>query len=542
MAFVDIHPDFCQTLARQGLVTAADFLGLSGVVCCGHPDRHVARVTLGKGAEAVPAFLKREHRIHWRDRLASAWAGFGFVSRSYREFALLRTLETTEIGGPKAIAAGEDDEGRAFLLVRELVGGQDLRQAMRPIAQAPNWAPHHVGRQLGVALARLHDAGFEHPDLYSKHILVGSSPLSRLPAITFLDWQRVRRRRHVSWATRWRDLSAVDATLADDLATPRQRLRALCAYLRACQPAHGRRAGLKLGEAAHAIRRRALRLLERRRIREMRQPPLAVGTQNLIWLDGEALQVTREFRDELGGQMPPWLNAKRVKKVSGTVSVQTVPLPGSRLAHLVTRSASRPWRWLWAWLRRQPLVAPELESMNVLFRLQRYGVVLPRLLAAGQQNVKLWQTQSFLLTEPLQEAVPLPDFLRSAPLATRRQVIRQAARALRQMHQATCYVESDKYDEISGLLTVLCLAKGGHAVALATVHGIEKCPHPNPVRAQRDLAALMQALAKTCSRTDLLRGLLTYVGQARLTFVSKRFARRVLRRLAGPKLRRRVPA
>jgi Lipopolysaccharide kinase (Kdo/WaaP) family len=180
--------------------------------------------------------------------------------------------------------------------------------------------------------------------------------------------------------------------------------------------------------------------------------------------------------------------------------------------------------------------------MNVLFRLQRYGVVLPRLLAAGQQNVKLWQTQSFLLTEPPREAVPLPQFLLSAPPATCRQVMAQAARALRQMHQATCYMEKGKYDDISGLLTVCRHANGGHAVALATVHGIEKCPHPNPVRAQRDLAALAQALAHSCSRTDLLRGLLAYVGQSRLTFVSKRFAWRVLGRLARPGRRRRVPA
>ena len=97
------------------------------------------------------------------------------MSRSYREFALLRRLETTEIGSPRAIAAGEDNEGRAFSgWWRELVDGQDLRQVLRPMAPAPSWAPHHVARQLGLALVRLHDAGFEHPDLYSKHILVGS--------------------------------------------------------------------------------------------------------------------------------------------------------------------------------------------------------------------------------------------------------------------------------------------------------------------------------------------------------------------------------
>jgi len=296
--------------------------------------------------------------------------------------------------------------------------------------------------------------------------------------------------------------------------------------------------------------------LERRRIREMRQPPLALCTQNLIWLDGEALQVTREFRDELGGQIPGWLTAK---KVSGPLSVKTVPLPGSRFAHLVTRSASRPWRWLWARLWRRPLVAPELESMNVLFRLQRYGVVLPRLLAAGQENLRPWQMQSFLLTEPPQQAVPLPKFLLQAEPATRREAVRRAARVLRQMHQASCYVEDDKYDAISGLLSVCAVeasfqlarnpagkletcAPNGPAVALATVHGIEKCPYPNPVRAKRDLAAVMQALAGTCSRTDLLGGLLAYAGQRCLTPAVKRLASGVLRRLPQPRRGLRIAA
>jgi hypothetical protein len=536
MAFVNVHPQYRQLLAEQGLVTAADFLAIAGVVCCGHPDRHVARVTLGTGPMAVPAFLKREHRTRWRDRLSSAWAGFGFASKSQREFAVLRMVEATDIGSPQAIAAGEDDEGRAFLLIREVDGCQDLRQVL---GQATTTKKRRaVARRLGVALARLHGEGFEHPDLYSKHVLVSQQPRLRRLAICFLDWQRVRRRPVVTWKIRLRDLAALDATLADDLATPRQRLLVLRTYLRAIRTPKHRWAGLTLTAIAHEIRRRSLRLLERRRIREMRQPPLAVGTQNLIWLDGEALQVTREFLSELGGQIPAWLNAK---KVSGPFSAQTVPLPGSGLAHLVTRSVSRPWQWLWAWLRRRPLVAPELESMHLLFRLQRYGVVLPRLLAAGQKSSRPWQTQSFLLTEPLPEAVPLPKFLLDADPATCRQTVRQAARVLRQIHQATCYLNDGSYEAISAVFAV-CHDGGKPAVALATVHGIEKSTHPNPVRARRDLAAIAQALTGACGKTDLMRALLDYTGQRHLTPAVKRFARRVLERLPKAQRRRRIAA
>src|SRR5207245_11438207 len=123
--------------------------------------------------------------------------------------------------------------------------------------------------------------------------------------------------------------------------------------------------------------------------------------------------------------------------------------PGARLAHLVTRWASRPWRWLWACLRRRPLVTPELESMNVLFRLERYGVVMPRLLAAGQKSLRPWQTQSFLLTEPLAGAVPLPTYLARADTTLRRAAVRRAGAVLRQVHQAGCHLENDTRDRTS---------------------------------------------------------------------------------------------
>src|SRR5262249_11884568 len=122
MAFVAINPYYREELARHGLRTPADFLALSGVICCGHPDRHVARLSLGEGPAALGLFLKKEHRVRWKDRLANAWAGFGFVSKAYREYLFLRELAGAGVRCPEPVAAGEDGRGRAFLLVRE-VGG-----------------------------------------------------------------------------------------------------------------------------------------------------------------------------------------------------------------------------------------------------------------------------------------------------------------------------------------------------------------------------------------------------------------------------------
>jgi hypothetical protein len=201
-------------------------------------------------------------------------------------------------------------------------------------------------------------------------------------------------------------------------------------------------------------------------------------------------------------------------------------------AQIVTRWVSRPWRWLWSWLWRRPLVAPELESMKLIFHLQRYGVVVPRLLAAGQKTFRPWQTQSFLLTELLPQAIPLAKYLVLSPPSARRTVSRQAARLLRQMHEASCYLDEAALDQ---LLTV-CLAGGAPMVALATIQGIEKKHHPNPARARRDAAALFRVLSQRCSATDLLQALLAYLDKKRLTPSSKAWARKLLE--AVPETRR----
>ncbi len=78
----------------------------------------------------------------------------------------------------------------------------------------------------------MHAAGFTHPDLYSKHVLVGPDGAS----VQFLDWQRSRRRLVLDARRRARDLAALHATLADDLARPRERLACLRGYAAGAAP------------------------------------------------------------------------------------------------------------------------------------------------------------------------------------------------------------------------------------------------------------------------------------------------------------------
>jgi hypothetical protein len=216
MAFVTINPAYRDLLGRHGLDCAERLAALPGLIVSGHPGRHVARVNVG----GLSAYLKREHRVLWRDRLLSTAAGFGFASLAVREARTLAALAAAGVACPEWIAAGEDGSGRAFLLLANLPGAVDLRQYLHDQRGAPAGQRYRFAAALGAAVARIHAAGFDHPDLYAKHVLV-DPPTGRC---SFLDWQRSRRRTRVGWRTRVRDLAALDATLAEDLATVRERL------------------------------------------------------------------------------------------------------------------------------------------------------------------------------------------------------------------------------------------------------------------------------------------------------------------------------
>lgn len=533
MPLVAINPKYQTYLDRQGLSEPARFLALPGVIVTGHPQRHVLQLTLGAGPSALPVFLKKEHRVSWKDRLASAWAGFGLVSKSRREAATLQALARAGIPCPEWIAAGEDDTGQAFLVVRERAGGVDLRHFLQqtlPPVDRRRWA-----RSLGETLARLHAAGFNHPDLNSKHVLVGPAA----GQICFLDWQRSRRRTRPSWRCRGRDLAALNATLADDLASPRDRLVCLRAYCQAAGIGQGR----PRRRLARFIACQSERLLKRRRIRDLRQPPLQTGVQSLIWLDGEALCVTPEFHARLGGQLPAWLKpAGRLEGVSsGRVARSVVPLPEGRSANLVCRRTDHPRSLLARLLRRRPPPCPELEQVGLLYRLQRYGIATAKLLAFGRRALPD-RTESFLLTEPPAESAGLLDWLadqagqplRPAERRRRWRLIREAAAVLQTIHAAGYALDPAAHNPGSQL-GVLRAADGAVTVVVHHVEGLKRCRRGKPAPADRDLARLFEALpAGLGSRTEALRFLLAYLGQARLTAAAKRTVRRILQRTSSP--------
>lgn len=399
--WVEVHPDFADRLAAA---TADELLDLPGEVVSGHPDRHVVRVELPGWDRAL--YLKRQHRVTWKERLRQWRDGFGWRSRCGREAALLKQLDAAGLPSPQWVAHGEDGRGRAFLLVEEIASAVDLRRA------AGDLLPERLGR----AVAALHDAGFDTPDLTAKHVFVDPAT----GAVALIDWQSARRFRVVPVAARVRALAALHASLADHLATPRQRL----AFLRS----YSRSSGVAID--ARPVDRLAAPARKRRSVRDQRQP--TVTDQRLVWLAEEAVCAV----PAVAAAWPrPAVCAPFYGEPPGT---RRVTLPDGSAAELVTGTSVAPLARLKAWVRGRPWRSPGATLGRVLFHLERYGLPAPRLLAFGQRLTGRTTADWFALYEP-PAGQPLADWLATNPPADRREsVTRQCDHLLAQLHDASC--------------------------------------------------------------------------------------------------------
>ena len=540
MAFVDVNPRYQARLTELGLVTPADFFDLHGVFVGGHADRDIARVTLGEGPDQLIGYLKREHRVRWRDRLRSVLGGFGLVSRCHREAKLLERLARASIGRPEMIAVGEDNRGRSFLLVRELPDALDLRGFLSQtrFAKAER---RRFAMQLGRALAEIHAAGFCHRDLYSKHVLIRRGQACSSEKLIFVDWQRSWHRRRLSWASCWRDLAALDATLANELAPPRDRLACLAAYCHYWKTAKSAPVS-PLAVAARVIRHQALRLQRRQRIAEMRQPLLQTQQQSCIRVEGRGVSLTRQFREELRGDLPPWLQLglRCPLPVSSVMRVR-LPVAPPRQGRLVRRQVNRPLYRVWNLLGGKPFVSPEVRQAGTLFRLERYGIRAPRLLAFGQHSDGSGHMEALLLTEELAECTPLAAWLESSSaraLPMRRRLLHEAGDVMRRLHAAACFFPGD-CQRLASALCVETLPDSSERVVLANATAVGQRARPSARRAAQDLAILLGTLDVVCSRTEILRFLLAYLGQPHLNHDARRLIRQIRR--AQPRVPRTIP-
>jgi len=403
-----VHPAFATQLAAIGIDSPERVLDLPGEIVSGHPDRHVVRIELS-GFPAL--YLKRQHRVTQRERFRNWRAGFGWVSRSERERALLDQLSSEGLAAPRWIAAGDDRRGRAFLLVEGIDDTADLRAVLQSAATTPRDRAYLASR-IGKLIDQLHRCGFTTPDLTAKHLLVSGE------VVTPIDWQSARRVSRLGVADRIRALAALHASIASDLATPRERLGVLRVAL-----SSARADGLvkhRFSVLARRIAAEAKRLTLRRSIREQRLSNAVA--QRLVWVAGEAICAV----PDVAARWPaPSVDSPFYGEPPGRLSIR---LPDGRAAHLMRGRSFDPIGRLIHWLRGKSWRSPGATMGRILFHLDRHGVPAPQLLAFGQRLTGFASAEWFVLHTP--PAPSIPDLASSRA--------RGIGRCLKQLHDAGC--------------------------------------------------------------------------------------------------------
>ena len=407
-----VNPAFAAFLADRGLDTPAAILDLPGEVVSGHPDRHVVRIELPGWPTAF--YLKRQHIVTLRERLRNWCAGFGWVSRSVREALVLQQLAASGLPAPRWVAAGEDDSGRAILMVEELAGATDLREMLRNGSLSAR-DRGRLAERLGQLIGRLHSRGFPTPDLTAKHLFVFQVDKT----ITPIDWQTTERR-PVSINDRIQALAALSASVPDHLATPRERLRVLRAALHST--------GLRRGEFADIARRIARETSRRAGRRSIRDQCQGIAAhQRLVWLAGEAVCAV----PEVAAIWP--LPAATSPFYGEEPGVLTIRLLDGRVGHLIRGRSFDPMGRFQAWFRGRPWRSPGVTLGRLLFHLERYGVPAPRLLAFGQRLIGPTTAEWFALSTP-----PAPPVTEHST-----EIAEQLGLRLRQLHDAGCRLSGE---------------------------------------------------------------------------------------------------
>ena len=257
----------------------------------GHVDRDVRELRLDDDGRMVRLFLKREYKTSVRGRLMNWFAGFGRATRSRREWYVLMALLDAGIGCAEPVVYGERGTIRpvGYLILYEIERSVPLTEYLLGRGPRINLRDRRqLAAHIGHEIARMHEAGITHPDLYSKHVFLSDeraecparsaacgvrnsehsalrAPSSELPRVSFLDLQRGGIRWSVSLDRRAVDLAALDATLSPELASATDRLTFLQSYLSHVRP------GYDLQTFLAAVRLRAREIADRAKIREMRE-------------------------------------------------------------------------------------------------------------------------------------------------------------------------------------------------------------------------------------------------------------------------------
>ncbi len=239
LTIADGHEDL---LVANGLDSLDALFSLSNAESLSKPGldawRERLRLTLDRDGERRTFYLKRFRDPPPSARREVQRSGTGASSLAGLEWAWMKRLAADGIECVKPIAFGE-----------RLCGGKETQSAILTLAVpgeslecwAGRWGPGDratIGSlipTLAAFVARLHERGYVHRDLYLSHIFYDPT---RRPetSLHLIDLQRVMRPRRLH--RRWiiKDLAALNFSTPRELVLNAERLRWLTHYLGASKP------------------------------------------------------------------------------------------------------------------------------------------------------------------------------------------------------------------------------------------------------------------------------------------------------------------
>lgn len=147
--------------------------------------------------------------------------------RMPREAAGIVAVQALSLPTAELVAYGIDPEVGAVTATASLAPARFLDEQLGADALSDT-TRRAVARRLAGYVARLHDGGLHHRDLYLNHIAVAADGTG----LALIDWERVSRHARRLGRRVVKDLAALDSS-ARELLPEGERIRFLVAYLRA---------------------------------------------------------------------------------------------------------------------------------------------------------------------------------------------------------------------------------------------------------------------------------------------------------------------
>lgn len=175
----------------------------------------------------VEHFLRR---TQGRETFATRWRGARVIvkrlagrSDGRREHEALEALRALCVRAPRPLGwcAERTGRGRSLVVIEEVAHERTLREALA--LEGPSRRGAWLA-ELAALVARMHDAGWHHRDLYVEHLLVDA----RDGGLVLIDAGRARRVLRSRWFVK--DLAAVLHSLPANVG-PREVLRFFASYL-----------------------------------------------------------------------------------------------------------------------------------------------------------------------------------------------------------------------------------------------------------------------------------------------------------------------